>query len=152
MTMEALAQDVLADNPRGVLLMYDELAGLIGSLDAYKSNRGKDRPLLLQLWNGGTLTINRSGKRIFVENLSASVLGGIQEEKLAEMAPKMNGDGLLQRFLLCRVSKQGRGLDRHPNFDAVGEYGYMGRVACASAPWVGTNHPVTRRAAVPPRG
>jgi hypothetical protein len=122
MTMESLAQDVCADNPRGVLLMYDELAGLIGSLDSYKTNKGKDRPLLLQLWDYGPLRIKRSGRRIYCENFSASVLGGIQETKLAEMAPRMNGDGLMQRFLLARVSNRGRGLDRVPNLDAIQDY------------------------------
>ena len=29
MTMEALGQDVLADNPRGVLMVYDEMMALI---------------------------------------------------------------------------------------------------------------------------
>src|ERR1700730_1440885 len=86
MSMEALGQDVLADNPQGVLMVYDEMMALIGSLDAY--NRGhKDRPLLLDLWNGGPKTINRRGTgRITVRNWGASLFGGIQEDKIAKIA------------------------------------------------------------------
>src|SRR5262249_48023001 len=41
-TSESL-RDVLADNPRGVLVAVDEVTGLICGLDQYKSSGGSDR-------------------------------------------------------------------------------------------------------------
>src|SRR6516225_1729798 len=72
-TMEALAL-ILVDNPRGVLLHYDELMGFIGGLDAYRGNGAKkDRPTALQLWNGGFRAVDRVvtiENPIMVQNLS----------------------------------------------------------------------------------
>ena len=121
MTMESLGQDVLADNPRGVLMVYDEMMALIGSLDAY--NRGhKDRPLLLDLWNGGPKTINRRGTgRITVRNWGASLFGGIQEDKLAKIAHTLDDDGLLQRFLIVRARNAER-VSKVPDDDAYQAY------------------------------
>ncbi len=50
-TLEALT-NVLEDNPCGVLIHQDELTQLIGSFDAYKSNKGSDRPQMLTLFDG----------------------------------------------------------------------------------------------------
>jgi hypothetical protein len=121
MTMESLGQDVLADNPQGVLMVYDEMMALIGSLDAY--NRGhKDRPLLLDLWNGGPKTINRRGTgRITVPNWGASLFGGIQEDKLAKIAHTLDDDGLLQRFLIVRACNAER-VSKVPDDDAYQAY------------------------------
>jgi hypothetical protein len=46
-TTEALAP-LLAENPSGLLCYVDELAGLFGSMDAYRQKGGKDRPFWLQ--------------------------------------------------------------------------------------------------------
>lgn len=121
MTMESLGQDVLAHNPQGVMLVYDEMMALIGSLDAY--NRGhKDRPLLLELWNGGPKTINRrSIGRITVPNWGASLFGGIQEDKLAKIAHTLDDDGLLQRFLIVRACNMKR-VSKVPDDDAFQVY------------------------------
>jgi len=48
---EAL-QRLLADNPRGLLHVRDELAGWLGSFDRYGGN-GADRSFYLECWNGG---------------------------------------------------------------------------------------------------
>jgi hypothetical protein len=59
-----------------------------------------------------------------VPNWSACILGGIQEEKLARLAPKISDDGLLQRFLMARVANKGRPIDREPNYSARDTYSY----------------------------
>src|SRR5262249_19745593 len=53
-TVEALALR-LADNPRGLLLSRDELAGWIGSFDAYKRSNGADVAAYLEMHRGGGL-------------------------------------------------------------------------------------------------
>ena len=121
-TMDSLAQDVLAENPHGVLLQFDELMALLGSLDAY-NNGHKDRPLLLQLFDGGQMIINRRGSgRTITENWSAGILGGIQEDKLAAIAPKMTDDGLFQRFLPVRGANVAEDQDRLPDREASENY------------------------------
>jgi hypothetical protein len=126
MTMEKLA-DILADNPRGLLLHYDELPAFIGGLDAYRSNGArKDRPAALELWNGGPRSIDRVKGSIFVENWSGCIMGGIQDDKLAKLAPSLSDDGLLQRFLMFRADNKGLGEDRPPDINAI--TGYNGLV------------------------
>jgi hypothetical protein len=100
-TIEKLGE-VLSRSPRGVLVKRDELAGWIGAMERYHaSGKGAsaDRAFWLQSWNGGHYSIDRvkSGET-FIENLSTSIIGGIQPAKLAEIQG-LTTDGLLQRFI-----------------------------------------------------
>ena len=100
-TVEKLA-DILARNPRGVLVVRDELSGWIGQMDKYGgASRGgsADRAFWLQAYDGGTYLVDRINRgEIFVPNLSVSLIGGIQPNRLAELSG-LTSDGLLQRFL-----------------------------------------------------
>ena len=51
---------LLAENPRGLLHMRDELAGWLGGFDRY-GGEGADRAFFLECWNGGS-PCERSGK------------------------------------------------------------------------------------------
>lgn len=101
-TIEA-AQEMLKDSPDGVLLIQDELSGWFGAMDKYNSGgRGaaKDRAFWLQSFNGGQYSVNRIGREsVLIENLSISMLGGIQPEAIAAVARESVDDGLLQRLL-----------------------------------------------------
>jgi hypothetical protein len=124
-TFETLAAEVLYDNPRGILLVQDEFTGLLGQLDAYRAKAGasKDRSILLRSWNGGPYPINRKGVRIMVPNLSMNVIGGVQNNKLAEIAKSLGVDGLLQRFFIVQVDNEiTEPVDRRPNPHAVEGY------------------------------
>src|SRR5690606_22071501 len=74
-TTEALSE-MLKDNARGVLMLTEELASLIGGLDAYRNGQGsKDRGEWLQLYDGGPHQIDRIRRGSFlVPNWGASVL------------------------------------------------------------------------------
>jgi hypothetical protein len=98
-TVEKLGE-ILARHPKGILVKADELAGWIASMERYSSNAGaSDRAFWLQAFDGGPYTIDRIKRgEIFVENLSVSIVGGIQPARLAELH-KLSTDGLLQRFL-----------------------------------------------------
>jgi hypothetical protein len=114
-TMEKLAV-ILADNPRGILLKIDELAGFTGGFDAYRGGKiGKDRPNALKLWDGGFLPIDRMDRDLLVPNWGAGVVGKVQENKLAAMAATLTDDGLMQRFLVYRIGTVGMGSHRMPN-------------------------------------
>jgi hypothetical protein len=136
-TIEALAL-ILADNERGVLGSFDELTGLFGSFDAYKDTKaGKDRSTWLELWNGGSRTIDRVNRGVgqHVPNWSASVLGGIQPAKMQELARRLSTDGLLQRFLVFNGRTVGPGVDRAPHGPAVEGYRELIRKLVAAVPF-----------------
>jgi hypothetical protein len=120
-TMEAL-EEILDENERGILIYNDELIGFIAGLDAYKTNKGKDRSAALQLYNGDALPVDRKGNHRLIPNWSACVTGGIQDDKLKQIANGLSLDGMLQRFLLFRAGVPGLGVDRTPNMDALIEY------------------------------
>jgi len=126
MSMEGLAERILADNTRGVLVLCNELMGLIGGFDAYKNNGvKKDRAAALELFDGGPRNRDLVRDTVWVANWSACILGGIQTDKLAKVAPSLGDDGLLQRFLLFEVCTAGMGEDRKPDMDAIGEYQWL---------------------------
>lgn len=85
-TIEKLAE-LLEDNPRGLLVARDELAGWLGSFERYKGKAGgTDRPNWLEMHRAGTIAVDRkTGERrtIFVRHAAVSVTGGIQPGVLA---------------------------------------------------------------------
>jgi DNA polymerase-1 len=72
----------LQDNPRGVLVARDELAGWLASFTRYKGKAGgSDLPHWLEMFRAGTIVVDRkTGDRrhYFVERAAASITGGIQ--------------------------------------------------------------------------
>lgn len=122
-TIEA-AQEVLKDSPDGVLCLQDELSGWFGAMDKYTSGRGaaKDRGFWLQSFNGGPYTINRVGRgAVLIENLSVSLLGGIQPGPIRQLAADAHDDGLLQRLFPIVLDSAGAGKDV-PLPDATAAY------------------------------
>ncbi|MGY8639189.1 DUF3987 domain-containing protein [Bradyrhizobium sp. 14AA] len=100
-TIEA-AQDILKDSPDGLLCYQDELSGWFGAMDKYSPGRGsaKDRSFWLEAFNGGNYSVQRVGRgAVFIENLSISLIGGIQPEPIRQIANDSVDDGLLQRLL-----------------------------------------------------
>jgi hypothetical protein len=101
-TIEA-AQEVLRDSPNGVLCFQDELSGWFGSMDKYSGPRGaaSDRGFWLKAYNGGNHVVDRvtRGRSSFIENLSVSLLGGIQPDTLRKICADTLDDGLIQRIL-----------------------------------------------------
>jgi hypothetical protein len=103
-TVEKLG-DLLRDNPRGLLIVRDELAGWLRTLD--KAGREGDREFYLEAWNGtGSYTVDRIGRgEVHIRALCVSICGGIQPSKLnryiADAIGETEGaDGLLQRLQL----------------------------------------------------
>jgi hypothetical protein len=94
------ATNILANNPKGLLMLRDELAGWIGSFDRY-GGEGSDRAFYLECWNGGSHTVDRvkkTGQPVEVAYASLSILGGIQPDRLRE-ALAGSDDGFTARFL-----------------------------------------------------
>ena len=101
-TMEKLAP-MLADNPRGLLMAWDEMSGWLTSFNQYKGGRGNDRSHYLSLWDGRPIKVDRKNPEspaVFVYRPRLSVVGGIQPEVL-DMLRAGPADGLFDRLLFA---------------------------------------------------
>jgi hypothetical protein len=76
----------------------------------------QDRSVWIKAYGGGPYIQDRAKGSRAVANLSVSILGAIQPDRLAEMG-KLDSDGLLQRFLpvMMRNARPGRDLPRDPS-------------------------------------
>jgi len=105
-TAEKLSE-VLSRSGRGTLVQRDELAGWIGSMEQYKGGKGAgsaDRAHWIKAYDGGRYTVDRVKGEIVLSNFSASFLGAVQPDRLAELG-NLTSDGLLQRFLPVMLGK-----------------------------------------------
>ena len=102
-TVEALA-DRLYENPRGLLLVRDELAGWIRSFDQYKGGQGADTAHWLTMHGARDLMVDRKTgdrKTIFVPRAAICICGSIQPEILARaLGQEHIVDGLAARLLV----------------------------------------------------
>jgi len=122
LTTEALAL-ICADNPDGVLVLADELSGWFASHDAYRTHAGKDRSFWLDCFEGGPRRQDRVHRgSIYVENLSACIVGGIQFGPMRRLAGRITDDGLIQRFFVYFMAPSVADVDRKPDFTAAAAY------------------------------
>ena len=102
-TVEALGA-ALADNPRGIVLILDELAALAGGMDKYKRG-SSDESFYLSAYDGRAHQIDRkSGDKpsIYVPRCALPILGGIQPGKARELLDSSRrSSGFVQRLLFC---------------------------------------------------
>jgi len=104
-TVEKLAE-ILADSPRGVLMVRDELTGLLGGFERYSGGRGgAERSAYLSIFNAEQSQIDRkTGDRrsITIKNPHLSIYGGIQPELLHNVLSNEDlAAGLPARFLFA---------------------------------------------------
>ncbi|WP_338317508.1 DUF3987 domain-containing protein, partial [Bradyrhizobium ottawaense] len=96
----------LAETPEvAPLIQYsDELSGWLGGMDAYRAKGSKDRALWLEAKEGASYRVDRQGRgSVEAPNLAVSIIGGIQDDLIARLAPDLETDGLLQRFALIAI-------------------------------------------------
>lgn len=97
-TVEA-AQEILKNTPRGILCIQDELAGWFASMERNGKGKGGDNSFWLQAFNGGHFSVDRVGRgAVSIENLSVSLIGGIQPDKIRGIMSEAADDGMMQRF------------------------------------------------------
>ncbi len=100
-TVEKLGE-LLRENPAGMLVLRDEIVGLVASWE--REGREGERAFFLEAWNGNqSFDTDRIGRgSIFIPNLCVSIFGGIQPDKLTvyleQAAHALSNDGMLQRF------------------------------------------------------
>ena len=115
--------ELLQENPNGLLVLRDELAGWLRTLES--PGREGEREFYLEAWNGtGGFTFDRIGRgTVHIDALTVSMLGAIQPGKLEKylseaIAGGGGADGLLQRFqLVVYPDKLGdfKNVDRDPD-------------------------------------
>lgn len=103
-SLEALGE-VLRENPLGVMLYQDELAGLLAMLE--REGNQALRAFLLTAWSGKDgFTFDRIGRGTrVIETCAVSILGSIQPGVIAShvraaQTESAGADGFLQRFSL----------------------------------------------------
>ncbi len=121
---------ILADNPRGVLALADELSGLLQSLDS--AGQEAARGFYLTGWSGtGGYSFDRVGRgSIALDRYCLSVFGGFQPDRVKAYVQftqrgSSKNDGLLQRFqLLVWPDSVGtfQFVDRLPDQAAISKY------------------------------
>ncbi len=100
-TVERAAR-LSAENPRGMLLLRDELAGWITGMDRYSGSAGADRAFWLEAYGGRRWAPDRvrdEGNPIEVAHLTWGILGGIQPARVSSLLTGSADDGLSARFL-----------------------------------------------------
>lgn len=99
-TMEA-AQEVCRHSPEGIMCLQDELSGWFGGIEKYSGGKGsaKDRSFWLTAFGGGQYAVNRVGRGSYIiDNLSVTILGGVQPDPIRRIVAEATDDGLIQRF------------------------------------------------------
>lgn len=125
-TYQALGE-ILAANPRGILVHGDELSGLLQSLDT--AGQEAARGFYLAGWGGsGNYSFDRIARgNIRLTHFALSVFGGFQPDKIKHyvrmaQSGSTHNDGLLQRFQLLvwpDLSEDFVLVDRPPNRAAL---------------------------------
>jgi hypothetical protein len=120
-TVEKLGE-LLNENPRGVLLIRDELPGFLARME--NEEHQSERAFYLEAFNGdGRFTYDRIGRgTIHIEYSTVSIMGGVQPSRIAPIVRgAMSGasnDGLIQRLqMVVWPDDVGlwRWVDRTPN-------------------------------------
>lgn len=100
-TTESVFESLLS-NPKGVLLMRDELSGLFMDLDKYSGEKGSTKTKLMTAydtkspWKTSRINTNRNG---YVSNPCVSIYGGIQPAVACDIFSKQDQfSGFLGRF------------------------------------------------------
>ena len=121
-TTEKLGE-ILARQDRGVLVKRDEIAGWIGGMESYTRQQGGlggPRVLAAGLRRRPVDRGPDQAGEQRIRNLSVSVLGGIQPQRLKELHG-LTSDGLLQRFVPVMVGKASFPIDE-PTEEALDAY------------------------------
>ena len=122
-TIEALAP-LLSENPRGLLLSCDELAGWVGSFDRYAKGSSADASHWLSMFNATPIRIDRKTgvpPTIYVESAAVSITGNVPPGVFRRaIGSEHRENGLLYRFLVAwPPHKPRQWSDSHISTDTV---------------------------------
>ncbi len=121
--------ELLKENPRGLLMVRDELAGFLANLE--RKEYQSDRAFYLTAFNGDDqFTYDRIERgTIFIPYVTLSMIGGIQPSRIIPLIQAIhrgiNDDGLLQRFQMIvwpDDNKEWQLVDKPPNQEVWQKY------------------------------
>lgn len=127
-TVEKL-QEIMADNPLGLVLVRDELAGWLQKLDAEEQSEA--RSFMLTAYSGKeSFTVDRIGRgTVHIPRACLAAIGGIQPSRVSRLirgaVTGVSDDGLLQRFQIVTWPDDPgnwQWRDRMPSHDAQEAY------------------------------
>ncbi|AXA33174.1 DUF3987 domain-containing protein [Francisella adeliensis] len=104
-TKEALLSQLADDSPNGLILEIDELMDFIQSV--IRAEKIEDHKLYVEAYNNGSFkskTISRGTQ--YIDNVTISIIGGVQTQRLIDFTNKYNGSGLLARFQLIPIAEK----------------------------------------------
>jgi hypothetical protein len=104
-TMEVLPL-ILGDNPRGLIMIRDELTAFVLGMNQFKGGKGNDRSNALKIWSGDRIIKDRVNHENHVPircaHPSLTILGGLTPDMLGSLIdPRGRADGFIDRFLLA---------------------------------------------------
>ncbi len=116
-TIEALVKD-LSENPAGIALFSDELAGWIKDFDRFKKG-GSEQQRWLSIWSGAPIYVDRITRDpILISEPYVTVFGGIQPYVLREIGMKeLVRNGFMDRILFVTPIDAKKPHLVHTNFD-----------------------------------
>jgi hypothetical protein len=99
-TLESLV-GLLVDNPRGLILLQDELSAWVKGMGQYKGGKGNDRQKWLSFWSGSPEVVNRKGQEpLVLPNPFVNVVGNLPPDVLGELSDDLGReDGFTHRLL-----------------------------------------------------
>jgi hypothetical protein len=99
-TPESLALK-LAAQPKGLMVVRDELSGWIGNMDRYSGGSG-ERAFWLEAYGGRPYSVDRvkhGDAPITIQHLAIPIIGGLVCENISKILSGNMDDGLAARFL-----------------------------------------------------
>ena len=118
---------ILSENPRGLCLVSDELAGWFKNFNRY--NNGSESEFWMSVFNHKVAMSDRKSSQsgVFIKNPFLCVIGTIQPKILGELAGNnRNANGFMERILYVMPSDQKKvkwNRDRKtPSFDIAAEW------------------------------
>ncbi len=92
---------MLSVNPKGIGMVYDEIAGFVGRFNRY--NAGADEQMYLTLFNGSSVMRDRmSGQSAFARHTYLTIIGTTQPSVLKNVFFDKSESGFFDRWLITQ--------------------------------------------------
>lgn len=92
---------MLAANPKGIGMVYDEIAGFVGRFNRY--NSGADEQMYLTLFNGSSVMRDRmNGASAFAKSTYLTIIGTTQPSVLKDVFFAKSESGFFDRWLITQ--------------------------------------------------
>lgn len=123
----------MAENPKGLGIVYDELSGFIRRFNRYSS--GADEEMYLSLFNGNSVMRDRvnGNSNAYVRRSFLSIVGTTQPSVLKEVFTDKSENGFFDRWLICNPKTVVKQYPNHYGVDPVVSGKYANIISTLSA-------------------